>query len=147
MVDLRLHFNRISGSIPDEHFGLSKLTRWDLYNMNLTGTLSTKIGQLRSLQTFRMRLNRISGTIPTEMGNLGALQEVWLHQNDMTGTLPLELCSLQGPEGIVILKADCGPTNRLGDPLVICSLNCCTECCDSVTGYCDSKGNEEPTGH
>ena len=126
MDDVRLHFNRISGSIPEKHFSMSELERWNLYDTNLTGTLSTKIGQeLKSLQTFRIRRNTSQGTIPTELGEMLALAELGLHQNELAGTVPLELCSLRGPKGITLLDADCGPTNRVGEPLVGCSHECC----------------------
>lgn len=141
ILDLRLDQNHITGSVPDEHYNMSELRRWDLHNMNLSGTLSTKISQLTNIQTFRIARNRISGTIPTEMGSMIALQDVELHQNDLTGAIPSALCSLRGPEGIVILSADCGRTNGIDDPMVTCSLTCCSSCCDSATGFCDPAMN------
>ena len=145
MMDLRLNDNRITGPVPDEHFNMSELRRWDLYNMNLSGTLSAKIGQLTNMQTFRITVNSISGTIPSVMGYLIDLQEVGLQQNYLSGTVPPALCSLRGPQGMVTLVADCGHTNGTGDPLVSCPLSCCTSCCDSVTGFCDPAINSNQT--
>ncbi len=145
MLDLRLDHNHFTGSVPDEHYNMSELRRWDLYDMNLSGTLSAKIGLLTNIQTFRITMNSISGTIPTEMGSMIALQDVELQQNELTGAIPSALCSLRGQEGLVILNADCGRTNGLDDPMVTCSRTCCTSCCDSATGFCAPSMNSNQT--
>ena len=69
-------------------------------------------------------------------GNLDGLDSLWLHQNDLTGTMPGEVCALRGPTGITVLDADCGPTNGVGPALIECQLECCTACCDTITGFC-----------
>lgn len=136
MGDLRLHFNLWSGSIPEEHYKMPQLRRWDMYDCNITSTISTTIGLMSNLQTYRIRENNFYGTLPTEMGELSGLDSLWLHQNDLTGSVPIELCSLRGPAGITVLDADCGPTNGVGEPRMQCMLECCTACCDTATGYC-----------
>lgn len=136
MGDLRLHYNQFSGSVPEEHYGIPLLRRWDLYDMNLTSPISTSIGKMSNLQTYRIRANNFYGTVPTEIGLLMALDEVWIHYNDLTGEIPIEVCALRGPTGVLVLDADCGPTNSFGPPKLQCMVECCTACCDSVTGYC-----------
>jgi hypothetical protein len=122
---------------------MPQLRRWDLYDCNMTGTISTAIGQMTNLQTFRIRENNFFGTLPTEMGHLSGLDSLWLHRNDLTGSVPIELCSLRGPAGINVLDADCGPTKGVGEQKIDCIMECCTACCDSETGYCirENSGN------
>jgi len=138
MNDLRLHFNSFSGSIPEEHFNMTMLTRWDLYDCNFTGTISSNIQRMRSLRTYRVRGNKFYGTIPAELGRLWFLNELWLHKNDFTGEIPEEVCSLRGPRGISILEADCGVVDGDESPQIDCMLGCCTVCCDHK-GFCDTN--------
>lgn len=133
---MRLQFNRIGGTVPDEYYSLTQLTRLDLYEMNITSTISTLIGDLLFLETFRIRENSFYGTIPSEIGNLVSLERLWLHGNDLTGSVPLEVCSNSGSAALRQLEADCGPSNGVGPPAVQCAVQCCSTCCDAVTGVC-----------
>ncbi|CAJ1924560.1 unnamed protein product [Sphenostylis stenocarpa] len=74
------------------------VTRLDLYNYNLAGTLSPELGQLPYLQylyvsdpslDFReLNENRISGKIPQELGNLKNLVSMDLSNNQLEGHIP-----------------------------------------------------------
>lgn len=113
----------MSGSIPEEIYGISSLEVLDLNTNKFTGTLSTKIGNLSNLQTLQLYDNLMTGKIPTEMGDASSLLIVNLHQNDFTGYMPVEVCANVDPIGSIQgLTADCGGS----DPQVICT--CCTGC-------------------
>ncbi|GMH13595.1 hypothetical protein Nepgr_015436 [Nepenthes gracilis] len=66
----------------------NSVTRVDLGNANLTGTLVPQLGQLSSLQYFELYSNNISGKIPNELGNLTNLVSLDLYLNNLSGPIP-----------------------------------------------------------
>ncbi|KAL5550404.1 hypothetical protein UlMin_000580 [Ulmus minor] len=59
-----------------------------LQNMNLTGKLDPKLGQLSNLSILNFMWNNISGRIPEEIGNLTRLRLLLLSGNKLSGPLP-----------------------------------------------------------
>ena len=70
-----MDFNDLSGSIPDEIYGLRSLQQLDLNDNEITGSISPSIGDLEFLTFFQIDHNLLSGTIPTEMGELDNLSK------------------------------------------------------------------------
>jgi hypothetical protein len=69
------------------------LERLDLWETNLVGTISTKIGQLaESLSVLRLQNNSLTGTLPSQMGLLTLLGTLYLQQNDLEGSIPRPIC-------------------------------------------------------
>ncbi|KAL5550405.1 hypothetical protein UlMin_000581 [Ulmus minor] len=62
-----------------------------LPNMNLTGKLNPKLGQLFYLATLNFMGNNISGSIPKDIGNLKKLKLLLLTGNQISGPFPDEL--------------------------------------------------------
>ncbi|KAL5550408.1 hypothetical protein UlMin_000584 [Ulmus minor] len=62
-----------------------------LPNMNLTGKLSPKLGQLSYLDILNFMWNNISGSIPKDIGNLKKLKLLLLTGNQISGPFPDEL--------------------------------------------------------
>nr|XP_048319450.1 probable LRR receptor-like serine/threonine-protein kinase At1g06840 [Ziziphus jujuba var. spinosa] len=62
-----------------------------LLNLNLSGKLSPRIGNLPYLTILNFMWNNISGSIPKEIGNLTNLQQLLLNGNQISGPLPEEL--------------------------------------------------------
>ena len=60
-----------------------------LWNLNLSGTLSPDLAQLRFLSNLSVSQNRLSGQIPTELGTLVSLKYMDLSTNMLTGEIPL----------------------------------------------------------
>ena len=111
---LELWNNRLSGSIPDELYQATALSRVRLQNNTLSATLSPKLGQMVKLEELQLGDNDIAGTIPpvfytmpsivdfrcedalltgtlsSNIGNLNeTLRRVNLSNNAMTGPLPI----------------------------------------------------------
>ncbi|KAK4564124.1 hypothetical protein RGQ29_006281 [Quercus rubra] len=73
----------------------NSVTRVDLGNANLSGTLVTQLGQLSNLQYLELYSNNISGPIPEELGNLTDLVSLDLYLNNLNGQIPTTLGKLQ----------------------------------------------------
>ncbi|WVZ71556.1 hypothetical protein U9M48_020130 [Paspalum notatum var. saurae] len=73
----------------------NRVTRVDLGNSNLTGSLVPELGHLEHLQYLELYKNNIQGTIPAELGNLKSLISLDLYTNNITGTIPKELGKLK----------------------------------------------------
>eukprot|EP00261_Vitis_vinifera_P017567 XP_010647299.1 PREDICTED: probable LRR receptor-like serine/threonine-protein kinase At5g10290 isoform X5 [Vitis vinifera] len=63
--------------------------------MQLSGTLSPKIGILNTLSTLTLEGNGITGEIPEELGNLSNLTTLNLGNNRLTGEIPSSLGNLK----------------------------------------------------
>ncbi|XP_034691116.1 probable LRR receptor-like serine/threonine-protein kinase At5g10290 isoform X2 [Vitis riparia] len=63
--------------------------------MQLSGTLSPKIGILNTLSTLTLEGNGITGEIPEELGNLSNLTILNLGNNRLTGEIPSSLGNLK----------------------------------------------------
>ena len=70
------------------------LSRLNLRNNRLTGTLPGELGNLQGLEDLRLGFNSITGEIPPELGNLAQLQWLDLGSNSLTGEIPRELGNL-----------------------------------------------------
>ncbi|KAJ6871656.1 LRR receptor-like serine/threonine-protein kinase [Populus alba x Populus x berolinensis] len=62
-----------------------------LLNMNLSGRLTPKLGQLSRLTILDFMWNELDGSIPKEIGNISSLQLLLLNGNKLSGFLPDEL--------------------------------------------------------
>ncbi|KAL4614722.1 hypothetical protein ACB092_07G073900 [Castanea dentata] len=73
----------------------NSVTRVDLGNANLSGTLVPQLGQLLNLQYLELYSNNITGPIPEELGNLTDLVSLDLYLNNLSGNIPTTLGKLQ----------------------------------------------------
>ncbi|KAH9707706.1 protein NSP-INTERACTING KINASE 2 [Citrus sinensis] len=64
-------------------------------SQNLSGTLSSSIGNLTNLQLVLLQNNNISGHIPTEIGKLSKLLTLDLSNNFFTGPIPSTVSHLE----------------------------------------------------
>ncbi|EMS46688.1 Somatic embryogenesis receptor kinase 2 [Triticum urartu] len=72
----------------------NSVTRVDLGNAGISGTLIPQLGQLKNLQYLRLHGNKLAGSIPASLGRLTKLVELELQENMLSGTVPLEILSL-----------------------------------------------------
>lgn len=80
---------RLSGTLPPELSHLRYLHRLNLNDNGLTGTLPSEYGRLTNLHFLDVGRNALTGTIPPEWSDLNdTLDELWLERNNLTGTLP-----------------------------------------------------------
>ncbi|KAL6180474.1 hypothetical protein ACLB2K_047137 [Fragaria x ananassa] len=73
----------------------NSVTRVDLGNANLTGSLVTQLGVLTNLQYLELYSNNITGPIPDELGSLQNLVSLDLYLNNLYGDIPGTLGSLE----------------------------------------------------
>ena len=91
---LDLSENQLSGTIPAEIGNLTSLTDLFLGRNQLSGTIPVEIGNLTSLEHLLLGGGQLSGTIPAEIGNLTRLISLGLEINQLSGTIPAELGNL-----------------------------------------------------
>ncbi len=97
VVNLRLHYNGISGSIPRELGSLKHLVWLSLAgsSSDLAGTIPAELGDLANLRLLNLFDTNIGGTIPAELGNLANLEWLDLAENNLEGAIPAELGHLR----------------------------------------------------
>ena len=94
---LQLVNNNLKGSLPAELGDLSELTYLQIsdHQETLTGAIPSELGKLAKLTQLRLNHNRLSGSIPTRLGGLSKLTRLYLHSNlSLSGTIPPELGDL-----------------------------------------------------
>ena len=70
---LELPQRHVAGTLPPALGLLNKLSTFDFSGNSLSGTIPTEVGLLSKLASFRLGSTRISGTLPTQLGNLGSV--------------------------------------------------------------------------
>ena len=94
---LRLHHNRLAGSIPPEIRCLRRLQGLELQHNSLSGEIPPVCGgDLPQLQVLQLGSNRLVGLIPPSLGELVGLEELWLDHNSLSGPIPAELFPIDG---------------------------------------------------
>ena len=92
---LDLNNHGLTGSIPMVLGELSNLQTLDLGGGNqLTGSIPAALSRLSQLQNLDLSENQLEGGIPATLGNLSKLQTLHLWDNDLTGSIPAALGSL-----------------------------------------------------
>ncbi|KAJ7532375.1 hypothetical protein O6H91_13G001000 [Diphasiastrum complanatum] len=66
----------------------NSVTRVDLGNAGLSGSLVPQLGELPNLQYLELYSNNISGSIPPQLGNLSNLVSLDLYQNSLSAGVP-----------------------------------------------------------
>ena len=94
VTELELDDNNLSGTLPAELGGLSKLTSLDLRYNSLDGEIPSELGDLSNLRALRLYGNDLSGEMPRELANLTNLEKLMLWSNDLSGTIPAWLDEL-----------------------------------------------------
>ena len=93
LTRLNLGFNDLSGTLSTKVGNLQTLLGLFIYDQDtgLNGTIPTEIGLLKNVQNMRLAGNEFTGIIPTELGNLTSLVNLFLKQNFLQGTFPVEV--------------------------------------------------------
>ncbi|KAI8531557.1 hypothetical protein RHMOL_Rhmol11G0145800 [Rhododendron molle] len=100
LTTLHLHHNYLSESIPEEVGMLRCLIDLKLHVNNLTGNIPPELGLLANLVTLNLAANRLSGSIPQELGDCMRLLNLSLSNNRLGENIPLELGQLNGLESL-----------------------------------------------
>ncbi|KAG6701094.1 hypothetical protein I3842_08G147500, partial [Carya illinoinensis] len=72
-----------------------RVTVLDISNLQLSGTLSSNLSDLRFLSELSVAFNQFSGAIPAELSSLYALRVLDLSHNSFSGTFPSQLSHLR----------------------------------------------------
>jgi len=72
LTRLDLSNNQLVGTIPEELYSLTNLKKLYLFRNSLEGTISKKIGDLDSITHFHLSHNNLEGTIPQELKSDGS---------------------------------------------------------------------------
>ncbi|XP_035546888.1 probable leucine-rich repeat receptor-like protein kinase At5g49770 [Juglans regia] len=90
VTDLKLSTMGLEGKLEAGDIGgLTELTSLDLsFNLGLTGSLSSKLGDLKKLNFLILAGCSFTGDIPDELGNLSDLRFLALNSNNLTGKIP-----------------------------------------------------------
>lgn len=74
--------------------GDNRVTRLDLGNAKLSGSLVPELGKLERLQYLELYMNNLVGSIPEEIGGLKSLLSLDLYHNHLSGSIPASLSKL-----------------------------------------------------
>ena len=88
VTKLELMNNSLTGSLPIELGNLTALEELELGGNALEGTIPNSIGNLRQLERLDLGDNRMVSFIPNELGNLTALRDLVLENNELIGEIP-----------------------------------------------------------
>ena len=91
---LTLSRHELTGAIPAELAKLSELTDLQLYGNELTGGIPPELGNLSNLGRLSLRTNPLGGEIPVELGGLSSLRTLSLENTQLTGAIPASLGDL-----------------------------------------------------
>lgn len=86
----------LSGTLPSRIGDVRQLKSLSLARNNLSGAIPTSITHLANLTLLSMPANRFEGAIPSGLGNLTQLINLDLSSNRLTGTIPSSIGQLTG---------------------------------------------------
>lgn len=88
----------LTGCDPCGWYGVTcsqgRVTRLDLHDNGLSGSISMSLGSLTNLQSLYLQDNALTGIIPDSLGSLSDLRELDLKGNQLSGSIPQSLGSL-----------------------------------------------------
>ncbi|KAK9675340.1 hypothetical protein RND81_11G001400 [Saponaria officinalis] len=84
----------LSGTLTPALGNLTNLRYLEAFGNNLTGTIPGELGRLTNLVSLDLSNNGLSGSIPASLGNLKSLRFLRLNSNALTGDIPTKLLQL-----------------------------------------------------
>ncbi|XP_024993810.1 protein NSP-INTERACTING KINASE 3-like isoform X2 [Cynara cardunculus var. scolymus] len=93
---LGLPSQNLSGTLSSAIGNLSNLQSVTLQNNAIFGPITAAIGKLQKLQTLDLSGNIFSGQLPSSLGDLKNLNFLRLNNNSLTGTVPESLSEVGG---------------------------------------------------
>ncbi len=103
ITGIDLNYNALKGSIPSKIKDLTSLKELNLSsNSNLTGSISTSVGNLTNLEVLKLNNCSLTGNIPATLGNLSKLQTLHLQSNKLAGNIPAELENMNELTGLLL---------------------------------------------
>jgi Leucine-rich repeat (LRR) protein len=87
-VVLQLCYNQLTGSIPTKLGDLKKLSVLALQSNKLAGAIPASLGDLGMLMRLDLSSNNLFGSIPTKLAEAPFLQVLDVHNNTLSGNVP-----------------------------------------------------------
>ncbi|RDX64837.1 LRR receptor kinase SERK2, partial [Mucuna pruriens] len=94
VVRVSLEYMGFTGSLSPRIGSLKSLTTLSLQGNNITGDIPKEFGNITSLVRLDLENNKLTGEIPYSLGNLTKLQFLMLDSNDLSGQIPEQLFSV-----------------------------------------------------
>ncbi|XP_050228998.1 protein NSP-INTERACTING KINASE 1-like [Mercurialis annua] len=96
VVGLGTPSQNLSGTLSSSIGNLTNLQIVLLQNNNITGQIPADIGRLKKLQTLDVSNNFFTGDVPSSLGHLKNLQYMRLNNNSLSGEFPMSLANMTG---------------------------------------------------
>ncbi|KAL5711542.1 hypothetical protein ACHQM5_021984 [Ranunculus cassubicifolius] len=94
VAELHLLSLNLSGTLSPRIGDLSYLKILDVMWNTITGSLPKEIGKIKSLELLLVNGNELTGSLPDEMGFLPNLKRIQIDQNDISGPIPKTFANL-----------------------------------------------------
>jgi uncharacterized repeat protein (TIGR01451 family) len=117
VTKINLYNKNLIGTIPSEIEDLPNLEFLELSYNQLAG-IPASLGNLSNLQTLAIRYSQMGGNIPASLGSLTSLQTLLLSGNQLTGSIPPELGTLEN-----LQKLDLGVNQLTTIPVALKDLD------------------------
>lgn len=95
LINLSLHTNIFSGSVPNNIGECKNLERFQVQNNQLTGDFPDSLWSLPKVKLIRAENNKLSGQIPESISGAVQLEQVQLDNNNFAGKIPQSLGSVK----------------------------------------------------
>ena len=96
VIRLSLRQNELTGAIPAEIGGLSRLDYSVLGNNSVSGSIPAELGKLAQLRRLDLNNNHFEGALPPEMGGMKTLEYFDVaHNNRVVGAVPHTFARLE----------------------------------------------------
>ena len=102
VTKLNLRDSLLTGTIPPELGGLTSLVELNLGDNRLTGLIPSELSSLTNLEILSLTRNQLTGPIPPELSGLTGLETLALGGNRLTGPVPTWLDSLTNLQGLYL---------------------------------------------
>ena len=102
VISLDLHYNSLTGEIPEALGNLDSLQYLDLGDNYLTGTIPETLENFSNLKSLDLSDSQLTGEIPEVLGNLNNLQYLNLARNQLTGKIPETLGNLNNLQYLIL---------------------------------------------
>ncbi|XP_071710238.1 protein NSP-INTERACTING KINASE 1-like [Rutidosis leptorrhynchoides] len=94
VIGLGTPSQNLSGTLSSSIGNLTNLQIILLQNNNITGPIPEDIGKLKNLQTLDLSDNHFTNKIPSSLGHLTALQYMRLNNNSLSGLIPESVANM-----------------------------------------------------
>ncbi|XWS29535.1 hypothetical protein CRYUN_Cryun24cG0037400 [Craigia yunnanensis] len=144
VISVTLSSMNFSGTLSPKIGVLKTLSSLTLKGLGITGELPKELGNLSSLTSLDLENNRLTGEIPSSLGNLKNLQFLTLSKNSLNGTVPQSISDL--PKLINILLDSNNLSGEIPDHLFGIPVYNFTgnrlNCGENFPHSCVSNGND-----